>query len=59
MLDRPVHLTEYMILFKSHAGRKQIETILQRIFPKEQNTFMSIYNKETVKQYILVDNTPF
>ena len=49
-----------MILFKSPADRKQIEIISQRIFPKEQNTFMSIYNKETDKQhgYILVDNTP-
>ena len=51
---------QYMILFKSPADRKQIEIISQRIFPKEQNTFMSIYNKETDKQhgYILVDNTP-
>ena len=49
-----------MILFKSPADRKQIEIISQRIFPKEQNEFMSIYNKETDKQhgYILVDNTP-
>ena len=49
-----------MILFKSPADRKQIEIISQRIFPKEQNKFMSIYNKETDKQhgYILVDNTP-
>jgi hypothetical protein len=51
---------QYMILFKSPADRKQIEIISQRKFPKEQNTFMSIYNKETDKQigYILVDNTP-
>ena len=51
---------QYMILFKSPADRKQIEIISQRIFPKEQNKFMSIYNKETDKQhgYILVDNTP-
>ena len=49
-----------MILFKSAADRKQIEIISQRIFPEEQNAFMSIYNKETDKQhgYILVDNTP-
>ena len=52
---------QYMILFKSPADRKQIEIISQRIFPKEQNTFMSIYNKETDKQYgyILVDITPY
>ena len=51
---------QYMILFKSPADRKQIEIISQRIFPKEQNKFMSIYNKETDRQhgYILVDNTP-
>ena len=51
---------QYMVLFKSPADRKQIEIISQRIFPKEQNKFMSIYNKETDKQhgYNLVDNTP-
>ena len=51
---------QYMVLFKSPADRKQIEIISQRIFPKEQNKFMCIYNKETDKQhgYILVDNTP-
>ena len=49
-----------MILFKSPADRKQIEIISERIFPKEQNKFMGIYNEETDKQhgYISVDNTP-
>ena len=51
---------QYMVLFKSPADRKQIEIIGQRIFPKEQNKFMTIYNRETDRQhsYIIIDNTP-
>ena len=41
----------YIVLFKSPADRKQIEIIGQRIFPKEQNKFMTIYNRETDRQY--------
>ena len=49
---------QYMVLFKS-PDRKQMEIIPRRMFPKEQNRFTSIYNKETDKQngYNLVDNT--
>ena len=51
---------QYLIVFKSPAYRKHIEIVSQRIFPEQDNEFISICNKETNKLhgYILVDNTP-
>ena len=50
----------YMTLFRSPADREQIKRVGQRMFPKQNDQFMSIYRLETEKPYgyIFIDNKP-
>ena len=50
----------YMTLFKSPADREQIARLGQRIFAKQNNLFMNIYQQKTQAKYVYVvlDNTP-
>ena len=51
---------QYMVLFRSPSGRKQIDIIAERIFAKDRLNFMNVYGSVSAKPYgyILIDNQP-
>ena len=51
---------QYLVLFRSPSDRKQINTIVDRIFAEDRFKFMQIYSKATSIPYgyVLIDNHP-
>ena len=51
---------QYIALFRSPSDRKQIGIVAERMFDKNRDRFMAVFNEVTSKPYtyILIDNKP-